>query len=320
MLRFPSMTSLEISACADFPRPHAKEFLKALTWMPLLETLKLWSCLPIVETSAATYDLPTVFSSLKILDIRDCPEYLNQFFQRTRCPGVVSAELLFEAEHDSSFAMQQSLDAILDFLCRPQEGTRVPLRQMRYSEVEVEMDFDALVPGDPTLRHLSIFFADEYTTTKFLDAVDKCFEFETLTLLKSNPGDYYRPTLWYADAWKFFTRLPNLETITLSNLQPPELRDMLQEALMAPDALTAPFPRLSKLEISSVTFEGEEEENRIDAALGMIVASLISAVKSRRTLTCPFPEVQLGKATRLNANHVSSIRERCPELDLVWDE
>ncbi|KAJ3507379.1 hypothetical protein NMY22_g16951 [Coprinellus aureogranulatus] len=318
-LPFPSMTTLQISSWSPFPRPNAEEFFDAFTQMPLLQTLKLASCLPFLEPPVATRSSRIAFGSLKTLYIYDSRKHLNHFLQWTRCSVVMSATLAFGGEHPSSSSMQRSLNNILDFLCQRQGKARVPLRQLRYTEMGADMYFDPLVAGDPTLRHLSVSSADAYITIKKYPAMmEKCFDFETLALLKSDPGKYTGPSVWYPKAWRFFGRLPNLETIILSNVHPSELRCMLQETLKAPAASTAPFPRLRKLEIVSVRSEYGDEKG-IEMDLGLVVAFLISAVKSHRMLARPFPELHLGKAMRLKENHVSSIRGRFPELKVVWD-
>ncbi|KAJ3501654.1 hypothetical protein NMY22_g18851 [Coprinellus aureogranulatus] len=324
-LSFPSVTILDISSWQGLSRPQATEFFDALTQMPLLQNLKTSYSLPVVDTPIALKGPRIILSSLKTLEIYDPPEHINHFLQKALCPAVTFADVSFAEDHASPSAAQESLDSILDSLCRSQQGSRVFLRQLRYGEMHVEMGFDTLVHGSRTLgreglRRLSVFFSDEFTITELIEIIQGSFNFETLTSLESDPGEYYGRPIWDSEVWRFFGRLPNLKTVVLSNMRPQELCPMLQEVIKTPSASTAPFPRLFKLAIISVRFGAAlDEQAHVDTALRTLVAILISAVQSRQISACPISSLLFGKATRLKQYHVSLIREQCPGLDFMWD-
>lgn len=310
----PSITTLSLFQEEEEsdPRISKDEFFNVLGLMPALRELRLVCYLPdgdrqlLTRTQRSTPQF--AFQCLKTIDVADSISRLTHFLSATRSATVTSINIGYvEVENDNdaySNGAREVLDGIMNF-CNPQSelGMKPPLRQLKLTEEEAEMCFDAYNSNSGTdLRQVSVSFGGFYATaTEVLEVLRGHLDVQALESLEY--GCDSNAELLDLDDWEFFSRLPKLTAILFERLEPQEFLDLLQETNYSFDLTGAtqdvPFPRLSKITLSNTCFSVSVDSLDMDRNMehsSLFLRTLCAIMRSRSRTAHPISELHLHDA------------------------
>ncbi|TEB23714.1 hypothetical protein FA13DRAFT_1400422 [Coprinellus micaceus] len=153
------------------------------------------------------------------------------------------------------------------------------------------------------------------TSCPLLEMLREYFDLENFSRLGTETAEDVLE-LWDIDSWRWLSRLPALETLEFQATELGRFFEVLQGAVDPQvDTQSMPFPRLSTVILSPVRFARLEPSFDFES-----FSTLLSILERRGRSSSLISELWIGDWKHLEKSHVTTLRARCPRVNIVWEK